>query len=111
MSSEAPHQNAKRPGKALRGSAQNARIFNRDGWKCVYCGFEGGCETGYAYLELDHLDPTTKISDDFDEEFGTDKVTCCAYCNKLKSGYRPQGQTREERLQDAKAHLTAKRTA
>ena len=88
-----------------RGSEQNARVFNRDGWKCVYCGFDGRHETRYVFLEMDHLDPATKQHDDFDEQFDDQKVTSCNSCNKLKGGYKPEGSTRDEKLSNARAHV------
>lgn len=96
-------------GRAARGSAQNIRVYNRDGWTCVYCRFNGANESGCVYLEMDHLDPRTKKDDDLDQPFDNDKVTACVYCNRLKGGYIPQGTTRDEKLVDAIAHVKTAR--
>jgi 5-methylcytosine-specific restriction endonuclease McrA len=97
----------------VRGPAQNARVFNRDGWKCVYCGYNGDGREGSLFLEMDHLDPTTKIQDkdggDYDPEYDENKVTCCIYCNKLKGGYQPNGKNKEEKLKDAIAYIQPRR--
>lgn len=92
-----------------RIDAQYARVFNRDRWKCVYCGYDGNGETKCFFLEVDHLDPTTKTEDDFDPEFDDNKVTACTYCNKKKARYQPKGVSREEKLCDAKAYLERQR--
>jgi len=91
---------SKTRGKDFRAGQQNARIFKRDGWKCVYCGYNGGGPDRYLFLELDHLDPNTKTDDDYDEEHDCEKVTACAYCNKLKSQYPPIGKTHQEQIAD-----------
>lgn len=100
---------ARKPGMAVRGPAQNARVFNRDGWKCVYCGYEGNSPKTYVFLEADHLDPATKTDDDYDPEHDDEKVTACNCCNKLKGNYRPKGATREEKLADARACVQERR--
>ena len=98
-----------KPGQAVRGAAQNGRVFNRDGWRCVYCGYDGGHATRYVFLEMDHLDPVTKLDDDFDQEYDENKVTACHSCNRLKGDYRPVGETKEEKLRDANACLESRR--
>jgi CRISPR/Cas system Type II protein with McrA/HNH and RuvC-like nuclease domain len=101
----------RKPGRNKRAEAQNVRLFKRDGWKCVYCGWDGNSADRFVYLELDHLDPTLKTLDDFDPEFDDNKVTSCAYCNKKKGQYVPQGGSRAEKLEDAIKHVKSLRAA
>lgn len=102
---------AKKAGANRRAEAQNIRIFNRDGWKCVYCGWDGNSETTFVFLELDHLDPATKSADDYDPEFDHEKVTACIYCNRKKGRFTPNGASRDEKLADAIRHVGTLRTA
>ena len=90
----------KKRGKDFRAGQQNARIFQRDGWKCVYCHYDGDDPKKYVFLVADHLDPQTKTDDDYDEEHDHTKVTACNCCNSLKGAYRPNGVTREEKIAD-----------
>jgi hypothetical protein len=102
---------ARTPGANRRAEAQNIRVFNRDGWKCVYCGWDGNSETTFVFLELDHLDPTTKTLDDFDPEFDHEKVTACIFCNRKKCSFKPSGASIEEKLADAIRYVHSLRTA
>jgi 5-methylcytosine-specific restriction endonuclease McrA len=92
---------SRRPGANVRGGAQNARVFNRDRWICVYCGFDGATPRTFMFLEADHLDPATKTNDDYDPEHDVEKVTACISCNKLKGSYLPIGATRQDKIVDA----------
>jgi hypothetical protein len=90
----------KKRGKDFRGGQQNARIFRRDGWKCVYCHYDGDDPKRFVVLVADHLDPQTKTNDDYDEEHDHTKVTACNCCNSLKGAYRSKCVTREEIIAD-----------
>jgi 5-methylcytosine-specific restriction endonuclease McrA len=52
-------------------------IYERDDFRCVYCGFDGSKFETWRFLEIDHVDPN-----------GPDElsniVTCCRYCNACK---------------------------
>ena len=89
-----------RPGADLRAGQQNARIFRRDGWKCVYCGYDGDGPEKFVFLELDHIDLQTKTNDDYNEEHDLEKATACRRCNGLMGSYRPNGVTRDEKIAD-----------
>lgn len=54
------------------------RIFQRDGWTCVYCGAAGTD----ADLTIDHVEPRVKGGDGSDGNL----VTCCRRCNERKGG-------------------------
>lgn len=53
--------------------AVRGRIFERDGYKCVYCG-------GGEPLECDHVVPVTRGGDHRDSNL----VTSCMPCNRAK---------------------------
>jgi 5-methylcytosine-specific restriction endonuclease McrA len=53
-------------------------IFRRDGFQCLYCGFDGRTFEGWRYLTIDHIDPTGP-----DETHNL--ATCCSYCNSCKN--------------------------
>ena len=57
------------------------KVFERDGYRCVYCGWDGTCELrAYMLLEPDHVVPK-------DKEGGPDAdnvVTSCHICNNMK---------------------------
>ena len=54
-------------------------IFERDGWRCVYCGARGAA----AALTVDHVQPQVRGGDDSDGNV----VTACASCN-LRKGHQ-----------------------
>lgn len=60
-------------------------LFARDGWRCVYCGTNGG------RLTLDHVVPRSRGG----ESIWENVVTSCAPCN-LKKGDRLPGEVRME---------------
>ena len=51
-------------------------IFKRDGFKCVYCCFDGSTFEGWRFLVVDHINPHG--GDD-----PSNLVTSCSYCNLL----------------------------
>ena len=59
-------------------SARRRRIFERDHYRCVYCGDVFADEL----LTLDHVQPRVKGGDHSDGNL----VTCCQACNELKAG-------------------------
>jgi hypothetical protein len=63
------------------------------------------------FLEADHLDPATKTEDDYDPEHDGEKVTACIYCNKLKGGYAPTGESSREKIADASRRVDERRRA
>ena len=54
------------------------RIFQRDGYHCVYCGEVFDVEA----LTLDHVEPKMRGGDRSDGNL----VTCCRACNLAKGG-------------------------
>jgi len=64
-------------GNGRRGS-RRARIFERDGYRCVYCGGVFAA----ADLTVDHIQPRVKGGDGSDGNL----VACCRSCNAEKGG-------------------------
>jgi 5-methylcytosine-specific restriction endonuclease McrA len=63
--------------RAVQRKISRRALFARDGWKCVYCGHNGG------RLTLDHVIPRSKGG----ESVWENVVTSCAPCN-LRKGDR-----------------------
>jgi hypothetical protein len=61
-----------------RAVATRHRIFERDGYRCVYCGKPHAIEE----LTLDHVEPRVKGGDASEGNI----VTCCRPCNVAKGG-------------------------
>ncbi len=58
------------------------RIFNRDGYKCTYCGATD------RPLECDHIFPAHLGGSSEDDNL----TTACKPCNRKKSGRHPDGE-------------------
>lgn len=55
-------------------------VFERDGFKCVYCGFDGSSFRTWAFLQVDHFKPVSAGgTDDI-----SNLVTSCSICNHMK---------------------------
>jgi len=63
---------------AVGGSGLRRLLFERDGWKCQYCGELVTEQTA----TLDHRIPVSKGGDDSEGNL----ATACLMCNSLKSG-------------------------
>jgi hypothetical protein len=61
-----------------QGERRRDRIFQRDAYRCVYCGDLHDA----AGLTLDHVQPRVKGGDHSDGNL----VTCCIRCNEAKAG-------------------------
>jgi HNH endonuclease len=60
------------------GSSIRDRIFERDGFRCVYCGLVFPADA----LTLDHVEPKMRGGD----HSAGNLVTACATCNAQKAG-------------------------
>ncbi len=58
--------------------ADRLDIYERDGFRCVYCGFDGGTFETFHYLQVDHINPIGPRNDP------SNLVTACSYCNHCK---------------------------
>jgi len=57
-------------------------VFERDGFKCVYCGFDGSTFEHWAFLAVDHLRPR-HLGGGHEAE---NLRTACNVCNGMKGG-------------------------
>jgi len=58
-------------------------IFKRDGFRCVYCGFDGSTFEGWAFLQIDHFKPRSRGGTDAPENL----ATACIIYNQMKGGF------------------------
>jgi 5-methylcytosine-specific restriction endonuclease McrA len=63
-----------------KGGIKDEEIFARDGFRCVYCGFDGREFEGWAFLQVDHFKPRSLGGKDELENL----VTSCVICNVMK---------------------------
>ena len=56
-------------------------VFQRDGFTCVYCGFDGNGFSQWRQLTVDHLKPKSQGGADSSENL----VTSCNFCNSATS--------------------------
>jgi len=80
-----------------RDPALRARLFERDAWRCRYCGELLTAETA----TLDHVLPVSKGGADDPENL----ATACLMCNSIKSG-----RTYEDAAADILTALQVRRT-
>ena len=58
-------------------------VFQKDGFRCVYCDFDGSGFEGWVFLAVDHFKPRSKGgSDDM-----ANLVTACVVCNNMKGSF------------------------
>jgi 5-methylcytosine-specific restriction endonuclease McrA len=55
-------------------------VFARDGFRCVYCGFDGREFDGWTFLQIDHFKPRSLGGTDHIDNL----VTSCIVCNFMK---------------------------
>ncbi|KJV07582.1 HNH endonuclease [Methylocucumis oryzae] len=55
-------------------------IFERDCFRCVYCGFDGNSFRTWAFLQVDHFKPKSRGGTDEKSNL----VTSCCICNHMK---------------------------
>ncbi len=66
--------------KSVQRKISRRALFARDGWRCQYCGSEGG------KLTLDHVVPRSRGG----ESVWENVVTSCAPCNLRKGNRAPE---------------------
>jgi hypothetical protein len=66
------------PGDYYRDPDLRKKLFERDAWKCRYCGEQVSVDNA----TLDHRQPVSQGGEDSPENL----VTCCLLCNSVKSG-------------------------
>lgn len=55
-------------------------VFQKDRFRCVYCGFDGSTFDGWAFLVVDHFKPRSRGGSD---DIGN-LMTACVICNSMK---------------------------
>lgn len=55
-------------------------IFRRDGFRCVYCDFDGSDFLGWTFLVIDHFKPRSLGGGNEPENLRT----ACVICNQMK---------------------------
>ena len=90
---------------ALRGYAH--RVHRRDGFTCVYCGWDGSQWPNWLYLSWDHLLPRDHPDRD-DERF---IVTACRICNEFhnRTSFDVEGKTPEQIVAMKKTAIAERR--
>lgn len=97
----------------LKGTSlcdQNPRVFERDNYTCVYCGYDGRCFPNWMQLTVDHVRPTNQGGSNTDDN----KVTCCSACNSMTGNVLeltfPPEFTREQIMQRKLDYIKRSRT-
>ena len=93
---------------ALSGTAlgdYGHQVFQRDGFTCVYCGFDGNGFAQWRQLSVDHLRPASDGGTDTSDNL----VTACNFCNSSTSRMKfPSGLSADEILQRKREHVKAR---
>jgi 5-methylcytosine-specific restriction endonuclease McrA len=82
----------------LRKIKRDTRIFARDGFRCVYCGYRGNTFETWRYLTVDHFKPRARGGSYHAEG---NLVTACVDCNCIKKAEE------FETVEEAKAKFEA----
>jgi hypothetical protein len=92
---------------ALRGYAY--RVHTRDGFKCVYCGWDGTIWPNWLFLSWDHLLPHGNALRD-DEKY---IVSACRFCNEScnRTSFPVEGKTPQEIIEMKRKAITEVRNA
>jgi hypothetical protein len=62
---------------------RDEEVFQRDGFRCVYCDHDGRTFEGWAFLVVDHFKPKSRGGDDDPENL----KTACVICNHMKGAF------------------------
>jgi len=78
-------------------------VYVRDKCTCRYCGLCGLDDFDiWMNLSIDHIVPSAGDSAE------NTAIGCC-HCNSIKNKYKPNGNTREERIADARKYVEKQR--
>ncbi|WP_278620265.1 HNH endonuclease [Ectopseudomonas oleovorans] len=84
----------------------NAKRGLQTGGRCEYCDRDLLASfNDYDSWQIDHVMPSSKGGKHEYENM----AVCCKTCNFLKRDYLPSGETRDERVADARRHVQALR--
>ena len=81
-------------------TAEERAIYARDKCTCRYCDLRGLDNFDvWLNLTIDHIEPKGGKSRE-------NKAVACHYCNCIKGNrYEPKGNTREEKIADARQYI------
>jgi len=86
----------------------NAKRGLQTGCRCEYCDRDLLASfNDYDAWQIDHVVPSSKGGKHEYENM----AVCCKTCNFLKRDYFPIGETRDERVSDARRHIQELRAA
>ena len=75
-------------------------------FKCAYCDVDYLTSfDAFHYLTIDHIIPQFRGGEHTEEN----TVACCRACNFLKHMYEPKGNSRDERIANARSHVKQRR--
>jgi 5-methylcytosine-specific restriction endonuclease McrA len=75
-------------------------------FKCAYCDRDYiASYDAFRSVEFDHVIPLSRGGEDGLENI----VTCCRTCNQIKLSYLPIGNSKEERVADARHYVKDRR--
>ena len=76
------------------------------GFRCEYCGADllSSVDAYYSW-QMDHIIPQSQGGEHLYENI----AICCTTCNFMKRAYHPEGNTREERIVDARHFIMESR--
>lgn len=69
-------------------------VFQRDGYVCVYCGFNGKAFNHWRQLSVDHIRPKSAGGSDSAENL----VTACNFCNSATSRMKFKTEDSDEHI-------------
>ena len=81
-------------------------VFKRDGFCCVYCGFDGRTFEGWKHLVVDHFKPTKRGGKEELENL----VTSCDQCNFMKGPWKQWPTLEAAKQEIAKWHDVVRKT-
>lgn len=80
-------------------------MFERFGFRCVYCGFDGRSFDNWMQLTTDHIVPKSQGGADSPEN----KVLACHFCNTLTCRYVPDPNMSRNAVLAKKQEIVAAR--
>ena len=93
---------------SLSGTAlgdYGAKVFRRDFFTCVYCGFDGRLFDSWMQLSVDHIRPQHTGGDNSLENL----ATACKACNSITSRMRFTADTSKEQILEDKRERVKQR--
>lgn len=80
-------------------------VYERDGFCCAYCGFDGRSFHGWMQLTIDHVVPVSANGPDTFKN----KVVACSACSKLTCRYVPKPDLATSQVFEEKRQIVLRR--